>query len=207
MDLEREEIDTPFNVRVYEGGFVGLAPITYIHDVTIWLHAEMEHVVNLTIRRNGSLELFEHAFTDELNGENYINFTVLRIQDDGKLEADTSAVHGTHRDFHFTIEKLYIEGGGNFQGTSMFIVADYIKTDNGGYIHANGYGYCPDEGFDETNGVNLGVGTWDGSGSSGGGHGGTSGRGGGTAAIVTGQPYGHLFEPTTLGKYTYTKVA
>ena len=199
MDLEREEIDLPFNVRVYEGGFIGLAPVTYVHDVYIWLHSEMDHVVNLTIRRNGSLEVYEHAFT-EGSDENHAYFRTVRIQDDGTLKAETSAVHETLRDFHFDIDYLYVEGGGNFEGTSMFIVSDYIKTDNGGYIHANGYGYCPDETQDTAYGINIGVGTWHSDGSSGGGHGGTSGRGGGLDAVATGQPYGHLFEPTTLGE-------
>ena len=200
MDLERHEIDTPFNVRVYEGGYIGLAPITYIHDVTIWLHSEMDHVQNLTGRRNGSLQVFEHAFTEGSAGENYIDFVTVRIQDDAYIEADTSAVHETLRDFHFSISQLYVEGGANFKGTSMYITADYIRTDNGGYIHANGYGYCHSESGTD---INIGQGTYDSSGSSGGGHGGTSGQGGGSGdgidGHLTGQPYGHLFEPITLG--------
>ena len=43
----------------------------------------------------------------------------------------------------------------------------------------------------------TGRGQFGGSGCSGGGHGGTSGRGGNTA--LTGQPYGHLYEPTEFG--------
>ena len=200
MDLERAEIDLPFNVRVYEGGFIGLAPITYVHDVHIWLHSEMDHVENITIRRNGSLQLFEHAHTSDSHGDNFVEFNVMRIQDDGYVEADTSAVHATHRDMHFNISSLYVEGGGQLMGTSLFIDAGYIKVDNGGYIHSNGYGYCFSESGDD---INVGRGTYDGSGSSGAGHGGTSGRGAGSHDGVdghlTGQPYGHLFEPITLG--------
>jgi len=38
LDLRRDEIDLPFNVRAYTHSFLGLAPITLIHGVTIWMH-------------------------------------------------------------------------------------------------------------------------------------------------------------------------
>jgi hypothetical protein len=35
MDLERPTIDLPFSVHVYDGGYLGLAPDTFIHGVDI----------------------------------------------------------------------------------------------------------------------------------------------------------------------------
>jgi hypothetical protein len=37
LDLLREEIDLPFNCHVYYGGYLGLAPTTFVHGVEIHL--------------------------------------------------------------------------------------------------------------------------------------------------------------------------
>jgi hypothetical protein len=37
MDLNREEIDLPFSVRAYAGSYLGLAPFTIVHGVSIWI--------------------------------------------------------------------------------------------------------------------------------------------------------------------------
>ena len=55
MDLERSEIDLPFSVRVYEGGFLGLANDTYIHDIDILVHGTFAHADNITIHHNGQV--------------------------------------------------------------------------------------------------------------------------------------------------------
>ena len=138
MDLHREEIDTPFNVRVYEGGYLGLAPITFIHDITIWLHGELDHTEYLTVRRNGSLELFEHGHKTGDNA-NTITMTTLRVQDDGDVWVNTDPVdeHG----FTFWLQDIWVEGGGNFHGTRMFINTVNLTTDDGGYVHGNAHGY------------------------------------------------------------------
>ena len=177
MDLHREEIDTPFNVRVYEGGYIGLAPITIIHDITIWLSGEMDHSEYVTVRRNGSLTLHQHGHK---SGEkkNIIKFTTLRIQDDGEVHVDTDPV--TEDGFTFYIEDIWVEGGGNFHGTRMFINTVNLTTDDGGYVHGNSHGYRTGDTKDFTTGVNPGEGIFANAGSSGAGHGGTSGRGGGT---------------------------
>ena len=36
MDLERSEIDLPFNAYVYNDGHLGLAPDTYVHGKNLW---------------------------------------------------------------------------------------------------------------------------------------------------------------------------
>lgn len=53
MDLKRPEIDLPFGVNVYHGGYAGFAPITIIHGVEIWTQGVIDHMKNVTIRRNG----------------------------------------------------------------------------------------------------------------------------------------------------------
>lgn len=40
MDLKRFEIDLPFSLRAYTRSFLGLAPHTFIHGVTVWMHGE-----------------------------------------------------------------------------------------------------------------------------------------------------------------------
>lgn len=55
MDLERHQIDLPFNVRVYEGGFLGLAYETIIHGVDILVHGTLAHPENVTISHGGKV--------------------------------------------------------------------------------------------------------------------------------------------------------
>ena len=55
MDLERAEIDLPFSVRVYEGGYLGLAYDTTIHGVDIYVHGTIEHPRNITMHSGGEV--------------------------------------------------------------------------------------------------------------------------------------------------------
>jgi len=57
MDLERPYIDLPFSAHVYKLGHLGLAPVTHVHGVTIWLSGALTHVRNITVRRHGRLWL------------------------------------------------------------------------------------------------------------------------------------------------------
>jgi len=57
MDLERPEIDVPFSSYVYHGGYLGLAPITVIHGVEIWVSGVMDHVCNMTVKLKGNATL------------------------------------------------------------------------------------------------------------------------------------------------------
>jgi hypothetical protein len=49
MDLIREEIDLPFNCYVYYGGFLGMAPMTYVHGVEIHLAGVLSNIENITL--------------------------------------------------------------------------------------------------------------------------------------------------------------
>lgn len=57
LDLERAFIDLPFSAHVYKLGHLGLAPVTHIHGVTIWLSGALTHVRNVTVRLGGRLWL------------------------------------------------------------------------------------------------------------------------------------------------------
>ena len=57
MDLERPEVDLPFSVRVYEGGFLGLAYDTYVQGVDIYIHGTFAHPDNITIHHEGEVSV------------------------------------------------------------------------------------------------------------------------------------------------------
>ena len=95
------------------------------------------------------------------------------------------------------VDDMFVEGGGTLLGTDLIINAINITVDDGGTIHTDGLGYGNDDILDGANRVNLGKGDTHVNGSSGGCYGGSSGRGGGIT--LSGQPYGHLFEPNDLG--------
>lgn len=57
LDLERPEIDLPFNCYTYQGSHLGLAPDTYVHGVEIHHAGRMSHVKNATLRHGGLLWL------------------------------------------------------------------------------------------------------------------------------------------------------
>lgn len=193
MDLERPEIDLPFNVRVYAGGFLGLAPFTIIHSVTIWLHGEMDHVENMTLHHQGHLALQSGGRTTG-NRIDSFDYLWVRIQDNATVSILTDPVSDPQSIFTVANE-LYMEGAGNFYGTNMKIIATDITLDYGATIHTDSLGYRPID--PQTSSTNQGIGTTSSNGSSGAGHGGTSGKGAGTTQ--TGQPYGHLFQPLEIG--------
>ena len=193
MNLERPEIDLPFSVRAYAGSYVGLAPFTVVHDVSIWMHGEMDHVKNITLRHNGMFSMESGGHTTNCDANQFC-YDVLRVQDDAIVRAVTDPVTepGITLTFNQTIS---VEGGGTIYGSRLIINTENLTIDDGGSLHTDGLGYRTN---DEKNGVvNSGLGVTHVTGSSGAGHGGSSGRGGGTD--LTGQPYGKLFEPDTFG--------
>ena len=193
MDLQRPEVDTPFNVRVYAGGYVGLAPFTIVHGVTIWLFGEMAWVENITLHHGGHLSLEHGGFTAGQIGSHF-DFLWVRIQDNATISAITDPVTEGMMTINITNDVL-MEGGSTFVGNYMNITADNFTIDNGATLHADSLGYRSTDAM--TGSINLGKGMEHSYGSSGAGHGGTSGRGAGL--LLTGQPYGDLFEPRELG--------
>ena len=193
MDLERPEIDLPFNVRVYAGGYLGLAPDTYVHGVTIWLHGELDHVENITLHHQGHLALQTGGHTTSAAADTY-NFLWVTIRDNATISIITDPVSDPMSTF--TVEyKFDMQGASHCYGTNMYLIVDDFNVDFGASLHADSLGYRPED--PQTTVVNRGIGTTDINGSTGGGHGGTSGKGAGTT--LTGQPYGNLFEPRESG--------
>lgn len=176
MDLERPEIDLPFSVRAYAGSYLGLAPFTIIHNVSIWLHGSLDHIENMTLHNNGLLSLEHGGHTEGLEASHF-EFRFVRIQHNSTIHAITDPV--TEEGIHYRVDhSMYIEGVGTFRGANVTIEAHNIIIDCGGTLTADGLGYRP---MDTPSArVNLGMGKTAVGGSSGGGHGGTSGRGGGT---------------------------
>ena len=194
LDLERPEIDLPFSARVYHGGYLGLAPDTIVHDVSIWMHGSLDQIKNLTIRHYGHFSM-EHGGHTEGHNSSFYGFNAVVIQDFSLMSGITS----TTLDPGITLQvsTLDIEGGGEARFSHVFIEAEYLTIDDGGHLNADELGYNTTDDVDLSKGVNLGRGITHSSGSSGGGHGGTSGHGAGTSQ--TGQPYGNLYEPFDFG--------
>ena len=193
MDLHRPEIDLPFSVRAYADSYLGLAPFTIVHDVNIWMHGEMDHVENMTLRHNGVFSM-EHGGHTTNADPNQFWYNVLRVQDDATVQAVTDPVlePGITLTVNQTID---IEGGGTVLGSKLVINSENLTVDDGGSLHADGLGYRTSD--DKIGGVNIGLGETHAAGSSGAGYGGSSGRGAGTD--LTGQPYGKLLEPDMFG--------
>ena len=192
LDLNRPEIDLPFNVHAYPGSYLGLAPRTVLHGVAVWMQGELGHVTDLTVHHGGLLAMQAGGYTTGQSASHF-RFERGRVQDMGALEArsDPLTPHGTH----LTVGVLVVEGGGEVMGTNLTLRAVNVTVDDGGRLHANGLGYAPHHGV--TGVVNRGRGVDSGTGSSGGGHGGTSGRGAGE--LRTGQAYDSVYEPVEYG--------
>ena len=176
------------------GGYLGLAPVTIVHAVSIWLAGELDHIQNLTLRHGGLLSFKLGGYTTK-RPHNSALFNYVRIQDRSNLKAvrdDFTADSG----FVMTVvDYILIEGGGNLLATNLSLDVNTLSIDDGGSLHADGIGYAPNT--PKTDVTNVGVGTSSSLGSSGGGHGGSSGRGAGTN--TTGIPYGDFFEPDDVG--------
>ncbi|XP_071506021.1 uncharacterized protein [Diadema antillarum] len=194
LDLERPEIDLPFSTRVYHGGYLGLAPDTTVHDVSIWMHGTLGHIIHLVIRHYGVFSM-EHGGHTEGHNSSFYSFKTIVVQDFALMSSRTSTT--LDPGITLNVGSLDVEGGGEVRFSHAFIQAENLTIDDGGHLHSDGFGYNTTNILNATNGVNIGRGNCHISGSSGGGHGGTSGRG--VGADQTGQPYGNLYEPFDFG--------
>lgn len=197
MDLQRPEIDLPFSVHVYDKGFLGLAPMTVVHGVTIYVTGTVAYITNMTLHHGGTFWINDGGRTaGELN--NTFSFESVRVQDKALVRALTSPVE--HHGAVFKVRSLFIEGGGEVWATRFTVLAENITIDDGGLLNANGLGFNnshPTSNVGLHGIVNVGIGRTSSSGSSGGGHGGRGGRG--ANAQVVGKAYGDLYEPVRFG--------
>ena len=80
MNLRRDEIDLPFSVHVYAGAFLGLAPYTEVHGVTLYLSGELAHVENMTLHHGGALWMYHGGRTVNQSNSTYRFAQSLRIE-------------------------------------------------------------------------------------------------------------------------------
>lgn len=196
MDLKRAEIDLPFSVHNYERGYLGLAPYTEVHGITIYNSGTLAHIQNMTIHHGGELWMNHGGRTVNRSSSSY-EFDAVRIEDLGAMRGLTKPL--TDNGIELKTRALIIRGGGVAQFTRLFFRSENLTVDDGGLLTCKGLGYNYTHG--SINGIlgkaNPGIGSTHMYGSSGGGYGGSSGRGGGTTR--TGQPYGDLYEPKEYG--------
>ena len=197
MDLIRPEIDLPFNVHVYRGGHLGLAPVTTIHGVSIYVDGVISHIRNLTLHHGGLLVLNENSRTGNEQNENDFKLDFVRVQHQGVIRMLSSPV--THRGMNLTVQVLHIEGGGKVEASDLTIQATNVSINAGGLFAFSGNGYTLQHGTKQ--GVhgrtNPGLGPGTSTGASGGGHGGTGGRG--EITTFVGQPSDNMYEPVEFG--------
>lgn len=202
LDLLREEIDLPFNCHVYRGGYLGLAPATFVHGVEIHLAGVLAHVVNVTLHHGGFLWL-QHGGRTAGQAESHYDFRVVRVQDEARVNATTDPI--SEPGITFTVRALVVEGGGTLHGTKLTVTAVNVTVDAGGRIAADGLGYRPEH-SQATHGprslhgaVNPGMPSGHASSGSGAGHGGSGGHGALHLHEGAGFAYGDLFEPDVFG--------
>lgn len=138
MDLEREHIDLPFGVRVYEDGFLGMATDTEIHGVQIFLNGTLAHVTHLKIHHKGKLWLYKDGRTENLDASHY-NFNSVHVKNGGYLHMITNPV--TEPAIELDTTNLNIDGGGLVRGTYVLYKSVNMTVDVGGVLSANGHGY------------------------------------------------------------------
>ena len=201
MDLQREHIDLPFSVHVYEEGYLGLAPETVIHDIDIHLNGTLGHVNNLTVHHGGEIYLYSGGRTEGQAASEY-QFDNVHVKDNAFVHILSHPVNDPG--MKLQVDTLHIDGGGELRGAFMYIHALNITIDAGGTLNSDGLGYQVSDGLPyEADGqtlrlglhgvinpgigtdgslhgvINPGIGTNDSLGSSGAGHGGSGGRGNG----------------------------
>ena len=184
VDLYRPTIDLPFNVHVYVGGHLGLAPDTIVHGVTIFLNGALSHVESLTLHHEGRFWLNRDGHTSDLPSGHY-EFHTVHVQDDSYVHMISDPV--LDPGMNFTVQTLQVDGGGLVECTHLYVRAANITIDAGGMVIADGLGYSvlngsslnPDGSFREgVHGIiNFGQGETGSVGSSGAGHGGSGGHG------------------------------
>ena len=202
MDLERDDIDLPFSVYVYQGAHLGLAPRTVVHGVEIYNAGTLSHIQNLTLHHGGYIWL-QHGGHTTGEPESHYQFQTVRVQDSAWVNAVTDPI--TEPGITFITDEFFIEGGGRMQGTRLTIISINITIDSAGLLSTDGTGYewhhdNETHGRDSLHGsVNPGKPPDTYGIRAGGSHGGTGGRGPSDTTGKTGLPYGDLYEPYVFG--------
>ncbi len=139
MDLNREEIDLPFTVRVYKRGHVGLAPMTFVHGVKIYNHGLITRMRNITLHHAGEIYFYEESRAGNSSLPNDYVFDTVRVQAGGLVTFTSSPV--SHSGMNLTTKTLYIEGGGKLLANDVRVLSEHVIVDSGGHFSADGLGY------------------------------------------------------------------
>ena len=178
MDLKRERIDLPFSVHVYPGGFLGLAPDTYVQEVDIFLNGTLAYIENITLHHDGNLWLYREGHTNDLS-HGFYNFNFVHVKTGGYIHMITDPVNMTG--INFETISTHIDGGGLIRGTHLYFRSLNITIDAGGSLNADELGYRVSDTDTGARGVygliNPGQGVTGPKSASGAGHGGGGGRG------------------------------
>ena len=139
MDLDREEIDLPFNARVYQNGHIGLSPMTFVHGIKIYNYGLITRMVNITLHHGGELYFYEGSRVGNGSLPDDYFFDTIRIQAGGLVRFTSSPV--SHSGMNLTTKLTYIEGGGKLIANDIRVLSHTVVIDSGGQFSADGLGY------------------------------------------------------------------
>jgi hypothetical protein len=197
MDLERHFIDLPFSTWTYDGGVLGLAPVTVVHGVYIQMAGTLHHVDDMTLHNNGQL-FCNYGGKTEDEDANTFRFNLLDVQDLGIVHMETHTVD--EEGIMLFTDTTRVDGGGLVRGTKVDFESREVHVADGGRIVADELGHHIRDGTNKEGkhgDVNVGIGSNSNKGASGGGHGGSGGQGAGQPTV--GPAYGDLYQPYLLG--------
>ena len=193
MNLHRLFLDIPFSAYIYNGGYLGLAPISEMNKIVVHVEGTLDHIRNLTILNGGALHCYLTGSTGERMRRYYIFNETVRIMARSQIRSYSPNAH--NEAFSLQAKILTVEGGAAINTFNMNITAVNLTVDDGGVIDGSGGGYLATKGPGSLHTNNWRRG--------GAGHGGTGGRGdcGGyhTCRMKKGLPYGNMYYPRDFG--------
>ena len=139
MDLDRDEIDLPFNARVYKHGHMGLASMTFVHGIKIYNHGTITRIVNLTLHHGGEAHFHAGSRLGNISANDDYVFHTVRIQAGGVVRFFSPPA--SHQGMNLTTKLTYIEGGGKLIVNDIRVLSHTIVIDSGGHFSADGQGY------------------------------------------------------------------
>lgn len=193
MNLHRLFLDIPFSAYIYDGGYLGLAPISEMNKIAVHVEGTLDHIRNLTILNGGLLHCYLTGSTGERIRRHYIFNETVRIMARSQIRSYSPNAH--NEAFSLQARILTVEGGAAINTFNMNITTVNLTVDDGGVIDVSDGGYLATKGPG-----GLRTNNWQRGGA---GHGGTGGRGscGGfrTCRMKKGLPYGNMYYPRDFG--------
>ena len=135
LNLYRQFLDIPFNAYIYDGGHLGLAPVSEMNQVAVHVEGALHHIRNLTILNGGTLHCYLTGSTGTDHERQFTFNETLRIMADSKVITHSPSAHTDW--FTLRAKILLVEGGGEIRTFSMNIRAVNLTVDDGGHISAD----------------------------------------------------------------------